>query len=126
MPTYRFSHPSHALAACCLLALSGCASEALNNQLANSHEAVDQARIAGAEQGAPEVFHSAADKLQQADAAAKGRDKKEAMRLAQQALVDANLARARTDSAQARFAATEMQKSNQLLRQAMIRANQNQ
>jgi hypothetical protein len=98
----------------------------LNNQLANSHEAVDQARIAGAEQAAPGDFSTAVDKLQHADAAAKGRDKKEAMRLAQQAQVDANLARARTDSAQARFAATELQKSNQLLRETMIRAQRNQ
>jgi hypothetical protein len=115
------------MAACCLLALAGCASsDALNNQLANSHEAVDQARIAGAEQAAPGDFSTAVDKLQHADAAAKGRDKNEAMRLAQQAQVDANLARARTDSAQARFAAAELQKSNQLLRETMIRAQRNQ
>jgi hypothetical protein len=126
MPTHRFSHPTRALAACCLLALSGCASPALNNQLANSHEAVDLARIAGAEQGAPAEFNTAVDKLHQADAAAKGRDKKEAMRLAQQAQVDANLARARTDSAQARLAAAEMEKSNQALRDMMVRGRQNQ
>lgn len=119
MPAQLHHHPSRALALCGLLVLSGCASEALNNQLAQSREAVDQARIVGAPEGAPKEYDSAVDKLNRASAAAKDRHKDDAMRLAQQAQVDANLARAMTDSAQARVAAAEMAKSNEALREAL-------
>jgi hypothetical protein len=127
MPVRLFYHPARVLAPCCLLALAACANPALNNQLANSREAVDQAKIVGAEQGAPAELQAAVDKLNQADAAAgKRRTGDEAMRLAQEAQVDANLARAKTNSAQARLAAAEMAKSNQLLYEAINRTNQNQ
>jgi hypothetical protein len=121
-----FYRPSRVWAACGLLVLSGCASEALNSQLATSREAVDQAKIAGAAEAAPADFGQALDKLNRANAAAENRKKDDAMRLAQEAQVDANLARARTDSAQARVAAAELVKSNQILRETIVRANQNQ
>jgi hypothetical protein len=98
----------------------------LNNQLANSREAVDQAQIAGAERTAPTEFGAAVDKLKQARAAADKRNKDDAMRLAREAQIDANLARAKTSSAQARLAAAELAKSNQLLYEQINRANQNQ
>lgn len=127
IPVRLFFHPARVLVPCCLLALAACANPALNNQLANSREAVDQAKIVGAEQVAPTEFQAAVDKLNQAGAAAgKRRSGDEAMRLAQEAQVDANLARAKTDSAQARLAAAEMAKSNQVLYEALNRANQNQ
>jgi hypothetical protein len=121
-----FPRPSRALAGCCLLALSACANEALNQQLATSREAVDQAQIVGAEKTASADYDSAVSKLNRANAAAKERNQDEAMRLAQQAQVDANLARAKTDSAQASIAAAELAKSNLLLRETINRANQNQ
>lgn len=121
----RFFQPSRVLTGCCLLALCGCASEALNQQLATSREAVDQARSAGAAEKAPADFDSAVDKMNRATTAANDRHKDDAMRLAQEAQVDANLARARTDSAQARLAAAEMEKSNQILRDYR-RTNPNQ
>jgi hypothetical protein len=119
---------SRLLVGCALLALSACATnKELTNQLASSREAVDQARMAGAEQTAGADMNVAIAKLERADAAAKNRDEKDAMRLAQQAQVDANLARARSESAQARVAATEVMKSNQIMRAAATnRANQNQ
>lgn len=126
MPAHLFYRPSRVLAACSFLALSACANEALNSQLATSREAVDQARIAGAAEVAPADYQVAVDKLHQADVAASNRDKEGAMRLAQQAQVDANLARAKTDSSQAMFAAAEVAKSNQLLRDWITRAQQNQ
>jgi hypothetical protein len=126
MPAQLFHHPSRVLAACCVLALSACANEALNNQLANSREAVDQAKIAGAAERAPADFDTAANKLNEATAAADNRKKDDAMRLAQEAQVDANLARAKNDSVQARLAATELQKSNDIMREMVNRANQNQ
>jgi hypothetical protein len=126
MPAHLFHHPSRVLAACCVLALSACANEALNNQLANSREAVDQAKIAGAAERAPADFDTAANKLNQATAAADNRKKDDAMRLAQEAQVDANLARAKNDAAQSRLAAAELQKSNDTMREMVNRANQNQ
>jgi len=126
MRAHLFHHPSRMLAAGCLLVLSGCANEALHNQLASSREAVDQAKIAGAAETVPADFDLAVDKLNRANAAADHRRKDDAMRLAQQAQIDADLARARTDSAQSRFAAAEMAKSNQVLRDALSHANQNQ
>ena len=127
MPVKLYLYPSRLLAACCLLALGACANPALNNQLANTREAVDEARIVGAEQVAPTEFQAAVDKLDQASAAAeKRRSGDDAMRLAQEAQVDANLARATTNSAQARVAAAEMAKSNQILYENINRANQNQ
>jgi hypothetical protein len=122
-----FSNLARVMAACVLLALSACASnEALTNQLANSREAVDQARIAGAAEKAPADFDVAVEKLNRASSTAESRHKDDAMRLAEEAQVDANLARAKTDSAQAIVAAAEMAKSNQILREALNRANRNQ
>lgn len=118
-------HPSRVLAGCCLLALSACSSSELNHQLATSREAVDQAQMAGAEENAPAEFGVATDKLTRANAAANGHHKHDAMRLAQQAQVDANLARAKSESTEARIAAAELTKTNQTLREAINRANQN-
>jgi hypothetical protein len=126
MPVHLFHHPSRVLAACCVLALSACANEALNNQLASSREAVDQAKIAGAAERAPADYDVAVDKLNQASAAADNRKNKDAMRLAQEAEVDANLARARNDATQARLAVAELEKSNQILREEYLRAHPNE
>lgn len=119
-----FRHSPRALTACCLVALSGCANEALHNQLANSREAVDQAKIAGAAEAVPADYDAAVNKLSQANDAANHRQSDAAMRLAQEAQVDANLARAKTNSAQARLAAAELAKSNQILYGEINRANQ--
>jgi hypothetical protein len=120
-----FYRPSRVLAACSLLALSACANEALDHQLSSSREAVNQAQIAGAQQTAAADYDTAVNKLDRANAAAK-KDKDEAMRLAEQAQADANLAHAKNDSAQARIAAAELAKSNLALRQTINRANRNQ
>jgi len=126
MLAHLFHHPSRVLAGCLLLGLSGCANEVLNQQLATSREAVDQAKMVGAAETTPAEFDVAADKLNRANAAAKERHEVDAMRLAQQAQVDANLARAKTDSTQARIASAELAKSNRLLRETINHANQNQ
>jgi hypothetical protein len=116
MLAYRSYRPSRVLAAACALGLSACAHEALDNQFAASREAIDQARIVGAPQAAPADYENAVTKLERANATA---DKDDAMRLAQQAQIDANLAHAKTDAAQAKFAAAEMEKSNHVLRDAL-------
>jgi hypothetical protein len=123
----RFYYPAPLLAAFCAVVSAGCANEALDHQLSSSREAVDQAQIAGAQQGAPADYDSAVNKLNRATAAAEHRsDQDDAMRLAQQAQADANVAHAKTDSAQARNAAAELAKSNLVLRETLARANQNQ
>jgi len=126
MLAHLFRHPSRVAAGCLLLGLSGCANEALNQQLATSREAVDQAKMVGAAEITPAEFDVALDKLNRANAAAKERHEVDAMRLAQQAQIDANLARAKTDSTQARIASVELAKSNQILRETINRAHQNQ
>jgi hypothetical protein len=126
MLAHLFHHPTHLLAGCLLLGLSGCANEALNQQLATSREAVDQAKMVGAAETAPAEFDVAVDKLNRANAAAKERREVDAKRLAQQAQVDANLARARTDSTQARIASAELAKSNRILRETLNQTHQNQ
>lgn len=124
---YRFHRPLRVLAVPALLAVAGCAHEALDNQLASSREAVDQARIVGAPEKAPADFDVAVNKLDRATAASQTRDKDEAMRLAQQAEIDANYAQARTNAMQAKLAASEMAKSNEILRAELSRTtNQNQ
>jgi hypothetical protein len=121
------NYSARLLLGCAVLALSACATnKELTNQLANSREAVDQARMAGAEQTAAADMDVAVGKLDHANAAAKNRNDADAMRLAQQAEVDANLARARSEANQAKIAATEVMKSNQIMRAAANRANQNQ
>lgn len=122
----KLSHPSRVVAGCCLLALSACSNQALNHELAASREAVDQAQMAGAEVNAPANYGVAVDKLGRANAASTGHHKHDAMRLAEQAKVDANLARAKSESTQARLAAAEMAKSNQILRETVNRAYPNQ
>jgi len=125
---HLFYHPSRVVAGCLLLGLAGCANtEALKQQLAASHEAVDQAKMVGAAETAPAELDVAVEKLNRADAAAKKRrHRDDAQRLAEQAQIDANLARARTDSTQAKIAAAELAKSNLILRETINRANQNQ
>jgi len=98
----------------------------LNHELATSREAVDQAQMAGAEVNAPANYGVAVDKLGRANAAASGHHTHDAMRLAQQAQVDANLARAKSEFTQARIAAAELAKSNQILRETINRAYPNQ
>lgn len=126
MLAHLFHHPLRVAAGCLLLGLSGCANQMLNQQLATSREAVDQAKMVGAAETAPAEFGVAVDKLDRASAAAKERREVDAMRLAQQAQVDANLARAKTDSTQARIASAELAKSNRILRETLNQAHQNQ
>ena len=122
-------HPSRGLAACaaasCLLALAACASnQALDDQLATSGEAVEQARTAGAPETAPADFNTAHDKLSRANAGT--RNEVVAMRLAEQAKADADLAHAKTGANHAMAAAEEIVRSNQALREEIRRAKQNQ
>jgi len=98
----------------------------LNNQLGASQEAVEQAKTAGAPQTAAAQFDAARDKLDRAKAAQSQNDEAIAMRLAQEAQADANLAIAMTGSTHASTAAIEMLKSNQALQHEISRAQTTQ
>jgi len=118
----HYYRPSGILTACCLLVLSGCAHQALNDQLATSQEAIKQAQTAGAPETAPADFAAANDKLDRAKSAESHRDMVVAMRLAEQAQADANLANAKTESTRATTAATEIVKGNQALSDEISRS----
>lgn len=124
IPADFYRKPSKLLTACSLLMLSACAHQALDKQLAASNEAVEQARASGAAQTDPADFNAAADKLSRANADAKKWHKGEAMRLAEEAQADANLAHAKTESIQTASVAAELAKGNQALRRAIEHANQ--
>lgn len=115
MSSSHHLHPPRALAACCLLALTACANQPLQNQLATSREAVEQAKTAGAPATDPANFNTASEKLRRANLAAEDRKDDMAMRLAQQAQADADLAHARTGATHAATAASELAKSNRAL-----------
>jgi hypothetical protein len=113
------------LTACCVLGLSACAThQALDNQLATSREALEQAKTAGAQQAAPADFNTASEKLSKADAEAKRMSwsKTGALRLAEQAQADANLAHAKAEAFHATTAANELEQSNEALRKAISHA----
>jgi len=123
------SHPSRGLATCaaasCIFVLSACAgTQALDEQLAISGEAVEQAKTAGAPQIASADFSAAQDKLNRANTTTQ--NEVAAMRLAEQAKADADLAHARTGSIRATAAVAEIARSNQALREEIRRSKQNQ
>jgi hypothetical protein len=111
------------VAASCLLALSACANkQALNDQLAASRAALEQARLAGAASVAPEDYNMARDKLARAAAATGVQDKVIAMRLAEQAQADAEVAKARAGAVRNTAAAAEIAAANQALREEINRS----
>lgn len=87
------------------LTLLGCANPpAPNQQMAAATDALTRARAAGADHYASIELGVARDKLHRATVALIARDHTSARRLAEQAHLDALLALARTESAQARQA----------------------
>jgi hypothetical protein len=78
---------------------------------------IEQAEKGGAQRYAAVELESARDKLQQADAAARDGKQEVANERAAEAVADAELANARTQSGEARRAADELQRSTEALRQ---------
>lgn len=113
------------LAALAALALSACAvtPAAPTAQLAASRTAVDQARMAGASEEAPEEYETARSKLARAQAAFDAQDYTTATRLAREAEVDAQLAQARTQSMRSQQALVEIEHSIRALQNELDRAN---
>lgn len=103
-------------------ALAACATTpAPTSELAVSTAAVAHAAGAGAPQLAPAEMQTARDKLGRATAAMDAKDYDNALKLAQQAEVDAQFAEARAEAMKARKAADAMQESNRVLREEMNR-----
>ena len=85
------------------LALAACATfPSVTEQLAASKAAIDSAEMAGAAKVAPQELSQAREKLMAAQSAATSNDVERARRLADEALVDAQLAQARTSTALSR------------------------
>lgn len=130
MPAIRTPPPPRRLVACAaagmLLTLAGCATQReLNTQLVASRVTLEQAQTAGAPSIAPEDFTVAHQHFEQAADAARKQDYPGALRLAEQAQVDAERAQARTAAIKARTAAIQILLGNQALRQEIER-NDNQ
>jgi len=106
----------------CLLSACGSVSDLTKERLARTETSVQQAQqsIGNSEVGAMDL-QRARDTLAQAQAALKDKNEQQAVRLAQQAQLDAELAVAKSQSAAARKAADEVQASTQTLREEASR-----
>jgi hypothetical protein len=109
--------------AACALALTACASPPTPNpQIAVSTAAIDAARSAGATELAPAELDSAKAKLDQARTLAREGEWIKALRLAEAADIDAQVARAKAASERSRRAVAEVDASLQSLREEMNRS----
>lgn len=111
-----------ATAAAVIVLMAGCAStSAPTEQMAVSRAAVSNAMSAGGNQFAPVQLKSALDKMDSAERAVGAKDYELALRLAEQAEVDANLAAEMARSAKAQQAAAAVQEDIRALRQEIDR-----
>jgi galactokinase len=105
-----------------VLALSACASAPVpTEQLAVTTAAVAQAVSAGGQELAPTEMSAARDKLVRAHLAVAAKDNEQALRLAQQAQADAQLAGSKAEAMKARRAQTELDEAARVLREEMAR-----
>jgi len=110
------------MAAAAVLFIAGCAStQAPTEQMAVSKAAVNNAMSAGGNQFAPVQTKSALDKINAAERAMAEKDYELALRLAEQAEVDAKLAAEMARSAKAQKAADAVQEDIRVLRQEIER-----
>jgi hypothetical protein len=110
------------MAAVAVMLMAGCAStSAPTEQMAVSRAAVSNAMGAGGAEFAPIQFKSASDKLTAAERAIADKDFELALRLAEQAEVDAKLAAEMARSAKAQRAAAALQDDIRVLRQELDR-----
>lgn len=109
-------------AAAAIVLMAGCAStSAPTEQMAVSRAAVSNAMSAGGNQFAPVQLKSALDKMDAAERAMTVKDYELALRLAEQAEVDAKLAAEMARSAKALQAADAVQEDIRVLRQEIDR-----
>jgi hypothetical protein len=109
-------------AAAAIVLMAGCASTpAPTEQMAVSRAAISNAMSAGGNQFAPVQLKSAMDKMDAAERAMAEKNYELALRLAEQAEVDARLAAEMARSAKARQAADAVQEDIRVLRQEIER-----
>lgn len=111
------------IAGSALVLLVGCASKGPPPvaEMATARAALTQAESAGALQAAPVEILAARDKFSKAEAAVREEKYEQARLLAAQAEVDAEVAEKKTRTVKAQAAATEMVRSNELLRKELER-----
>jgi uncharacterized lipoprotein YajG len=120
-------NPCMMLKACLImvftLALAGCADKVPppTQQVTMATQAIAQAESSGAFEFAPVELKSAWDKLSQAKLAMDKEENDKARRLADEAMIDANLAEAKARSAKSQKVVEEMKESIRVLRQEMDR-----
>jgi hypothetical protein len=109
-------------AAAAIVLMAGCAStSAPTEQMAVSRAAISNAMSAGGNQFAPVQLKSAMDKMDAAERAMTEKNYELALRLAEQAEVDARLAAEMARSAKARQAADAVQEDIRVLRHEIER-----
>jgi len=91
-----------------VLAVAACGSSPPPPSLSQAEQAVNAAEAQGARNFAPQEMQTAADRLAAARAAIENDRQEQAARLAQEAVVNAQLAQARMEDAQAQAALAEV------------------
>lgn len=125
MRTDKLSSRSLLTGACVLAALAGCASPPVpREQLALGKASIESAQTAGASELAPVELNRAREKLAQAQVALRDRQFDTARVLAEQADVDAQVARSRANAERSRRAAEEVSASLRTLRQQLDRSGE--
>jgi Domain of unknown function (DUF4398) len=113
------------LPVCGILVMTGCAGKPPLTNLSQAELAVQEADSKTASQHAPLELRTAREQLEQAKGAVADKEYDEARRLADQALVNAQLAEARSGAEKARQAAAELRKSIQSLQAELQRSSAN-
>ena len=103
--------------------LSACATPGIAPiaDLTNARASIAQAESAGAVEKAPVELLAAREKIGQAEAASRDGRFEIARRLSEQAMADADLAERKARAVKAQAAATELARSNDMLRQELER-----
>ena len=106
-----------------VVVLAGCAGKAPapDNQVSLATQSIAQAQSSGAVEFAPVELNSARDKLSRAKLAMGKEENIKARRLAEEAMVDANLAEAKARSAKSQKIVDELKESIRVLQQEMNR-----
>jgi len=106
-----------------MFVLAGCADKVPppTQQITLATLSISQAESSGAFEFAPMELKSARDKLSRAKLAMDEEENEKAGRLADEAMIDANLAEAKSRSAKAQKVVEEMKESIRVLRQEMDR-----
>jgi D-arabinose 1-dehydrogenase-like Zn-dependent alcohol dehydrogenase len=110
-----------------VLLAAGCATTngtLSNEKIWQANKAVGAAKESNASLNAPNELKAAEDKIVEATTALTNKDYERAVRLAEEASVDADYARARATTEKAKKAAEEMRQNNKVLRQELERMPQ--